>query len=164
MMNDNETLLSRMLNGATSLWRGKVETRVQCQKCGEWIRKGDTSPCGSHPVLASPDENTTLVQIRFEAPKKQLEEPPKVERVEHLPESTPRPAERRAIERFSDEEQTPEQIEADRVARLNELIREHDPTALTGKPKRVDRTGAAWDMSSKELQQKMDAKNNDTLI
>lgn len=81
MSEDNETLLRRLINGAASVLSGKTDERIQCVDCGEWKRRGDSSPCGSHPVLPEPEDDTFLIRIGFVKPKPALEEPPKVERL-----------------------------------------------------------------------------------
>lgn len=52
----------------------KVETIVTCADCGEYIRQGDTSPCGAHPELDIA-EDSFLVRIGIVKPLPKLEPP-----------------------------------------------------------------------------------------
>lgn len=156
---DNQTLLQRMIAGASNFVNRNTEIRIQCTRCGEWIRRGDSSPCGSHPVLPSPGEDTDVVKITFVAAPKSQPEPPKVERLGRSSEqrserwkdtSKPDPIEH--IERPP--RLTDEELEAERVKEQNALIREHG--GLTGKPKRKQENKTEWGMSSSEINRRMD--------
>jgi hypothetical protein len=64
MSNDDQGLLGRFVQGAAEkLGLGGVQQRVTCTDCGEWVLRGDESPCGSHPQLPATNEDTFLVRI-----------------------------------------------------------------------------------------------------
>lgn len=86
MRDDNESLLQRLIAGATNLVTPKSQIRLKCPDCGLDKLQGDPSPCGSHPVLSDPSEDTLLVRIGFVKPKpREKELPPPVERLDGQP-------------------------------------------------------------------------------
>ena len=158
MRDDNESLLQKLISGASNLITPRAQIRIQCPDCGVEKLQGDTSPCGSHPVLSDPSDDTFMIRIGFVKPKAKIEGEV-VKRSDPMRQLSSQPKDiKRVIEHDprEKEEPTAEQIEAERKAELNRKIREHDPTALTGAPRRKQHDSAEWGMSSKEMNRRMD--------
>lgn len=82
MKDDAQGMLGKLMSRASGLIKpANVHQFISCTECGEWVAKGNKTPCGAHPPIPEPKDDATYVFISLEKSALRLEEPPKVQRI-----------------------------------------------------------------------------------
>lgn len=153
MTTDNETLLGRLISGASHLLqRRTVHTLIQCADCGEYKKQGEKTRCGSHLKLSEMREGDELVYISLKPPTERLPEP-KVERLgpSDEPQKSFRHEDTTKAEPIAKTPATPEETEVDEWAGVRN----------TGGYSRTSK-GLDWDSSTKDFEAAIDRAQNKT--